>query len=159
VAAATTRATSRRGSPVERCANGAVVVVLRVRQHRPMLRVLAAAALVAACSHAPRAPGDAAERAPRPAPGAVLLPSAASGPLDHTSWKLPAGAQRGERERCIDGALRALHLNDYGDPEGTTYADGRPVGVSASSDRYAYVMRRRPDIAVDCSHAAGEPDR
>src|SRR5690242_17111255 len=150
------RAAPRWGSPVQRCANAAVVVVLPARQHPPMVRVHAAVAalVVAACSHAPRAPGDAPERPP-PAPGAVLLPSSASGTLDHTSWKLPAGAERGERERCVDGALRVLHLNDYGDPEGTTYADGRPVGVSASSDRYAYVMRRRPDIAVRCTRAAG----
>jgi hypothetical protein len=77
------------------------------------------------------------------------------------SFAVPIGAEMAERNRCIDRQLAIRNLNDYGDPEGTTYPSGSPLlGVSgAAGDRYQYVLRRHPEIGVSCSRALGEPER
>lgn len=64
-----------------------------------------------------------------------------------------------ERNRCIDRALAERNSNDLGQPGSAPYADDRPLGVRKGADRYDYVMRHRPDIAIECSRAPGEPQR
>lgn len=50
-------------------------------------------------------------------------------------------------------------LNEFGDPPATTYVAGVPLGLREGTDRYDHVMRHRPDIAIECSRAPGEPER
>jgi len=93
-----------------------------------------------------------------PAASAVTLPVSAGGP-NEPRWKLPPGAQILERNRCIDRELGRRNLNEFGDPKGTTYREGTPLEVAKKPDRHEYVLRRHPDIAVECSPALGEPER
>ena len=72
------------------------------------------AALLAACSHAPRAVEPASRKA-------IALPSPGN---PQPGWKVPAEAYLSERNRCIDEALRQQGLNRFGDLDGTTYPEG-----------------------------------
>jgi len=107
------------------------------------------AALLAACSHAPRAVEPASRKA-------IALPSPGN---PQPGWKVPAEAYLSERNRCIDEALRQQGLNRFGDLDGTTYPEGRPLELAEGSDRYRYVMRRRPDIATACTGTPLEEER
>jgi len=107
-------------------------------------------ALMTSCAHE--------QVGPEPAPSAVSLPSSAAGPTE-PRWKMPPGAQALERNRCIDRELARLDLNEFGDPKGTTYREGTPLGVTTGLDRHAYVLRHRPDIAVNCTRAPSEQER
>lgn len=108
--------------------------------------------LASACAHAPQPD--------RPAPIAVSLPRQAMGPDQPTSFELPAGAHLLERNRCIDRELAELHLNEFGDAEGTTYPEGSPLlGAAKGAERHDYVLRRRPEIGVRCARVLGEPTR
>lgn len=92
--------------------------------------------------------------------GAVSLPSSPKDPWDPsgTGWKLSPGAVLGERNRCVDRELARLELNEFGDPLGTKYAEGnRPLGVTAGTDRYDYVLRNHPAIRTSCSTVLGGP--
>jgi hypothetical protein len=102
---------------------------------------------VAACAHEP--PGT------PPAPIAVGLPSTGTPP----GWKLPPGAYVTERNRCIDRELSHQKLNPFGDPEGTVYPEGEPLEVRRGTDRYQYVLRHRPDVAVTCTRTPVEQER
>ena len=103
---------------------------------------------IAACSHG----AGGAEASPT----AVALPRPVY--LDEPRWAVPIGAERGERERCIDRELSARNLNEFGDAAGTTYAPGSPIlALTDRSDRYRYVMQRHPDIAVQCTRAPLQP--
>jgi hypothetical protein len=79
--------------------------------------------------------------------------------LNPSGWQTPVAATLPERNRCIDRALAARTLNEYGDPEGTTYEEGSPLSVTMGADRYDYVMHRQPGIGAECSRIAGEPQR
>ncbi len=107
-------------------------------------------ALLMACAHE--------QRGPKPAPIAVSLPSPGA-PMEPPGWKTPPGAYGPERNRCIDRELARRGLNEFGDPKGTTYSDGAPLGVTKATDRYDYVLRHRRDIAIACTRALGEPER
>jgi hypothetical protein len=113
----------------------------------PRRSALAATLLLACASSAPTRP---------PAPSAVSLPREARAG-EPTGFELPPSAALGERNRCIDRQLAVMDLNEYGDPQGTTYADGSPLEVSRGGDRYDYVLRHRRDVAVRCSRAPFEP--
>lgn len=89
------------------------------------------------------------------AQGAVELPSSTS----ETGWRLPPGAYLGERNRCIDRELASRELNEYGDPPGTTYPEGRPLGVTQTTDRFEYVLQRHPGIRTTCTRTGFEPGR
>jgi hypothetical protein len=104
-----------------------------------------------ACSHN--------ERRSEASQGAVALPSSPKDPWDPsgTGWKLSPGAVQGERNRCIDRELGLLDLNEFGDPMGTKYAEGRPLGVTGGTDRYDYVLRNHPSIRTTCTPILGEP--
>lgn len=106
------------------------------------------APLLVACAHEPRG-GEAAQ-------GALILPSSAT-PME--PWRASSTAYLSERNRCIDDELARQDLNEFGDPKGTTYQEGAPLGVSTAAGRYEYVLRRRPDIGAACSRAPGEPER
>ncbi|GEJ55516.1 hypothetical protein [Anaeromyxobacter diazotrophicus] len=118
----------------------------------PRLALLALL-LAAGCAHRPEAV--------RPAQGAVSLPRRSAGPYQPEDWQLAPGAVLGERNRCVDRELTARRLNEFGDPEGTTYPGGSPLlGLTGrAADRYEYVMRRQPDIGTVCSRAPGDPQR
>jgi hypothetical protein len=111
---------------------------------------LAVAALVAACAGR--------QQGPDAAPQAVTMPAPSVAPRS-SAGRLPLGTRLGERNRCIDRELARRHLNEFGDPEGVGYADGRPLGVTETTDRYEYVMRKRRDIATACTRAPDEPER
>jgi hypothetical protein len=102
----------------------------------------------AACSHA--TPGS------DPARASVSLPSPGPG---QPSWKSPPAAYLTERNLCIDRELARRNLNEFGDPRGTTYAKDQPQGISTTLDRYNYVLRHRPDIAVNCTRSPDEQER
>lgn len=104
---------------------------------------------IVACSHTQS----------EPARGSASLPAPAVAPFEHGGSRVPAGAYLGERDRCVDRELRARRLNEFGDPEGTTYSGGLPLGVTSADDRHEYVMRRRPEIGAACTRAPGEPER
>jgi hypothetical protein len=106
---------------------------------RRRIAVVVTGVLLAAC--APR------QRASEPAQGAVELPTS----TEPGGWRLSSGAALGERNRCVDRELRARGLNEFGDPEGTTYAAGQPLGVTATTDRVEYVLQRRPEIRSACT--------
>jgi len=73
---------------------------------------------------------------------------------------MPASAYLAERNRCIDRELGRRKLNQFGDPEGTTYPGGSPLlSLTRPMDRHEYVMQRRRDIATHCTKALGEPER
>jgi hypothetical protein len=110
-----------------------------------------ALALLTACAHE--------QRGPEPAPIAVSLPSPAMGPMEAPGWKTPLGAYGPERNRCIDRELARRDLNEFGDPKGTMYPEGAPLGVTKGTDRYEFVVRHRPDIGVTCTRPLGEPAR
>lgn len=114
--------------------------------------LIAAALAVAACSHA----------GGEPARNTVALPRATGvGPDQPGGWQTSPAAYVGERNRCVDRELGARQLNEFGDPEGTTYPGGSPLlGLTGrAADRYEYVMRHRPEIGSTCSRAPGEPQR
>ena len=110
--------------------------------------------LAAGCARAPSA---------KPAsPSSVAFPRGSSlSPDNQPGFAVPIGAEQAERHQCIDRELADRNLNDYGDPEGTTYPGGAPLlGVSgAAGDRYQCVLQRHPEIGVSCSRALGEPGR
>lgn len=106
--------------------------------------------LSAACGHG--------QHAPDPSPFAVALPVAAR-PGEPPGFEVPLAGRTSERNRCIDRALAERKLNEFGDPGGTVYPTGMPPGVSKGTDRYDHVMRHRPDVAIECSAAPGEPRR
>ncbi len=85
-----------------------------------------------------------------------MLPAPKTGPQDPDT-QLPLSALQGETLQCLDRELAARQLNAYGDRDGTTYEAGAPLGVNTVGDRITYVFRRRPDIAVACTRALGEP--
>jgi hypothetical protein len=116
-----------------------------------LARTALLASLLCACAHE--------QGAGPPAPGAVSMPSNTTGPDQPTGWQLPVAAERSERNRCIDRELAVRDLNAFGDPEGTTYPGGAPLGVATGAGRYDYVMRRRPDVAAACSHVVGDRGR
>jgi hypothetical protein len=95
--------------------------------------------------------------APEPAPLAVDLPTPGLTPVFLRESQLPAGARESEQWRCIDEALQDRDLNDFGEPKGTVYSQGAPLGVQSTADRYRYVRRAHPDIGVLCTKAPGEP--
>ena len=99
------------------------------------------------------------QRVSEPAQASATLPSAATERFEPTGSRTASGAWLGERNRCVDRELRVRRLNEFGDPEGTTYAEGYPLGVTATTDRYEYVMRRRPDIGTICTRVPGEAER
>jgi hypothetical protein len=107
--------------------------------------------LLTACIHGQRT-SDA-------SPFAVALPTSARGPGEPPGWEVPAVARESERNRCIDRALADRDLNDFGEPRSAAHPDDRPLAVRKGIDRYQYVMRHRPDIAIECSRAPGEPER
>jgi len=110
--------------------------------------------LAAGCAGSPHA-------APAGASSVSMPRTSSLGPNNQPGFAVPIGAEKSERNRCIDRALAEQNLNDYGDPEGTTYPGGPPVfGVAgAAGDRYQYVLQRHPDIGVNCTRALGEPER
>jgi hypothetical protein len=114
--------------------------------------VLLLATLAAACAH-----GHPSE-VPQ---GTVSLPRRTSGPYQAEDWQLAPGAAVGERNRCVDRELAARKLNEFGDPQGTTYTGGSPLlGLTGrAADRYEYVMRRQPDIGTICRQTPVEPVR
>lgn len=115
--------------------------------------VLVVAALVVACAH--RSESD------QPAQGAVTLPRRTGGPYQTEEWQLSSGGIFGERNRCVDRELAARNLNEFGDPQGTTYDGGSPLlGLTGrAADRYEYVMRHQPDIGTACSRVPLEEAR
>jgi hypothetical protein len=86
---------------------------------------------------------------------AVAQPSNVS----ETRWRVPAGAAVGERNRCVDRELRTRDLNEWGDPAGTTYPEGHPLGLTQATDRFDYVLQRYPGIRTSCSQTGLEPER
>jgi hypothetical protein len=116
--------------------------------------VLMSTILAAGCAGAPR--GEPA------GPSSVALPRPSSLAADNQpGFAIPIGAQLSERNRCIDRELAQRQLNDFGDPEGTTYQGGSPLlGVTGrAGDRYEYVLSHHPEIGVSCTQALGEPER
>jgi hypothetical protein len=116
--------------------------------------VLVSTILAAGCAGGPRPPP--------PAPSAVSLPRSSSlAPDSQPGYAIPIGAQLSERNRCIDRELAQRRLNDFGDPDGTTYQGGSPLlGVTGrAGDRYQYVLSHHPEIGVNCTQALGEPER
>ncbi|HYS82049.1 MAG TPA: hypothetical protein VEM76_15165 [Anaeromyxobacteraceae bacterium] len=116
--------------------------------------VLVATILAGGCAGAPRPPPA--------APSAVSLPRSSSlAPDQQPGFAVPVGAQLSERNRCVDRELVERQLNDFGDPEGTTYPGGSPLlGVTGrAGDRHEYVLRHHPEIGVTCTQALGEPER
>lgn len=120
-----------------------------VRSRRGLAAGALLSLLLLGCAHE-QAGGEAAQ-------GSVLLPSSAAGPME--PWQTPPGAYLSERNRCVDRELARLDLNDFGDPRGTTYPGGSPLGVATAAGRYDYVLRRRPDIGVACNKAWREQER
>lgn len=117
------------------------------RSRVDLLWLLALCLVAAGCSHAqPR--GD-------PARAAVSLPSH---DVSQVKWKTPPAAYVMERNLCIDRELTRRDLNEFGDAVGTTYARGAPQGVTTTTDRYKYVLRRRPDIAIACTRSPDEAE-
>jgi len=113
------------------------------------------AGLLAGCSRAPA--GSVSQNS-------VTLPRPSGGSPDQppVSAVVPGSAYLGERIRCVDRELVRLGLNAYGDLEGTTYARGSPLSSEVTgtrTNRYDYVMKRRPDIAAKCSRPSTEPAR
>ncbi len=102
---------------------------------------------ISACSHA----ASSGEQAP----AAVNLPSPEPG---QAKWKAPSAAYLAERNLCIDRELARRDLNEFGDARGTTYTQGAPEGVTTTLDRYNYVLRHQPDIAITCTRAPAEPE-
>ena len=99
---------------------------------------------------------------PPASPSSVALPRTSSLTSDtQPGFAVPIGAELSERHRCIDLQLAERNLNDYGDPEGTTYPGGSPLlGVTGrAGDRYEYVLSHHPEIGVTCTRALGEPER
>jgi hypothetical protein len=113
--------------------------------HPEALLVVMAFVCAIACANAP-ARSDSAR-------SAVSLPSPW---IDQARWRTPGAAYQTERTRCIDRELARRNLNDFGDAWGTTYAHGAPQGVTTTSDRYNYVLKRRPDIATSCTRVPDE---
>jgi len=113
--------------------------------------VLLVALLAAGCAH----------RTEAPAQGAQSLPGRTGGPYTTDDWQLSSSGMVAERNRCIDRELAARDLNEFGDPQGTTYEGGSPLlGLTGrAADRYDYVMHRRPEIGTACTRAPGEPHR
>ncbi|NUP98983.1 MAG: hypothetical protein HUU35_03900 [Armatimonadetes bacterium] len=65
-----------------------------------------------------------------------------------------------QRER-VDAWLRANRLNEYGDPEGTTYANDNPLidpRTGYHMDRYDYVLSRHPQLSGFVSIAEPSPE-
>ncbi len=115
------------------------------------LHALIALAVVAA--------GCAGERpAQDPAPTAISLPAPWLDPVFFRESQMPTSGRVSERARCIDAEVERRELNSFGDPRGTVYAEGAPVGVKTTSDRYRYILQRNPGIGTLCSKAIGEPD-
>jgi hypothetical protein len=108
---------------------------------------------MSACSHA--APAGSQAEPKVQSPGSVSLPSPG---VDQPRWKTPPGAYLAERNLCIDRELVRRHLNEFGDARGTKYAQGAPQGVTTNLDRYNYVLRHRPEIAVTCTRSAADPE-
>ncbi len=108
-------------------------------------------ALAAGCAHRRTDDG--------PAQGAVSLPRRTAGPYQSLEWQLNPGGVLGERNRCIDRELATRNLNEFGDPQGTTYPGGSPLlGLTGrAADRHEYVMRHQPDIGTACNRAPIEP--
>jgi hypothetical protein len=106
---------------------------------------------VLGCAHSQPPPQPPTEHSPQ----AVALPSNTS----QTGWRVPASAYRGERNRCIDRELQARDLNEFGDPPGSTYPEGHPLGVTGTNDRFDYVLQRNPAIRTTCTQTGFEPER
>jgi hypothetical protein len=107
--------------------------------------------LVLACAH-PQFPVD-------HSPSSVALPSQTV-PAEPLGWQIPVGAERSERNRCIDRTLAELGEDKIPRVEDKTPGTESPLGVQArSASNYDRIMHDRPDIAVQCSRIPGEPDR
>jgi len=122
---------------------------------RRAAQVALAAAFLAGCS--PGARGQVSN-------GSVALPRPSGGSPDQppTAALLPGSGYLGERLLCIDRELARRGLNQYGDPMGTTYANGSPLwdeSTGTFGNRYDHVVKWRADIATACSRAPGEPER
>lgn len=112
-------------------------------------RTMAAVTVLAiACGHGSR-------EVPASSPTGISLPSPGTPP----GFRVPPSARLSERDLCVDRQLNSRQLNAFGDPEGTTYPEGQPLGVRKAADRYEYVLKRHPDIASSCTRAPNEPER
>ncbi len=52
------------------------------------------------------------------------------------------------QKKWIDAQIKALGLNEYGDPKDTMYAGGTPLFnemTGQSRDRYDYILSKHPD--------------
>ncbi len=113
-------------------------------------KALALLLLAVGCSNVQR---------PTEAPqGTVSVPNPSGQPAD-SQWRAPAVAVVSERNRCVDTELSRRELNEFGEPKGTVYPEGRPLGVTGTTDRIEYVLQRNPGIRTMCSRAPGEPVR
>ncbi len=111
------------------------------------------AALAAALAQ-PTAPSPAAAGVPsQPAAPGAAAETAASQPAAPGAGAAAAPpAQSAESVKaCLDRELAARGLNAYGDPQGTTYADGPPADEGG---RVLYVAGRNPEIRAAC-HVQG----
>lgn len=108
-------------------------------------RVAVAFVLFAACAEG--------QRSSVASPFAVSLPTPGRGPGEPPSWEVPVVARTGERNRCIDRALANRKLPEIREP---AEVSDDPFTTRKRTDRYDDVMRTRPDIAIECSHAPGE---
>ena len=78
-------------------------------------------------------------------PGAKLACAPAAAPSD-------AGANP-ECAACVDQALAARGLNQFGDPPDTMYAGGTPLfdeRTGKATDRIEYVLSHQPAVAAAC---------
>lgn len=91
-------------------------------------------------------------------PTDVGLPAPGFTPVFFQDSRIPPSARASERDRCIDAEIERRDLNEFGDPKGTVYREGTPVGVKSAADRYEYALRHNPDIGTRCMRAPGEPD-
>jgi hypothetical protein len=106
------------------------------------------------------------ERAPASAPANPASSATATLPAD-AAQSAPAGAAASSgpsdaTRACVDRELRARHLNEFGDPEGTMYAGGTPLfdeagagkpegaGGGRTRDRMERIVARHSDIAAKC---------
>lgn len=117
---------------------------------RGLLLGLAALALGGGCAGS--------RSAPERSPSAISFPSPGLTPVFFRESQMPPGGRASEQSRCIETEIEHRDLNSYGDPKGTIYPEGTPVGVKSTSDRYRYILSRNPGIGTSCTKAIGEPD-